>query len=394
MSVEIEKQRDEDLKIFRQPTKSTGKHDEEHASKAVVYPKGTKFAFCVSEDINPGAGYVMAYLRQQGYECRLFFDPKQGDRGYQRNKIVSSLFNVQDWLIKEMKEYKPDVACFSVLSATYQWGVQFAERVKREVGCRIIFGGTMPTLVPEVVAENWFIDEIIQGDGVRHFSGKFDPDNLWPVRDDFFRELPPEHRNTQLFMTSYGCPYNPLRGNTLCNTIYGEIPIKELYERGDKSIPVYSYNFETDRVEIEDGVSIDRYGVSELVRVNFTDGTHIDCAPEHQFWTFKVGNQYNGESYYKEKPVMAKDLIEGQRIKSIRFEMNGTKRDYLDVTWARRKREKVHRLVMEYKLGRRLTGSENVHHIDGNKLNNIPENLELHSNLKSHFKQHPEISQR
>jgi hypothetical protein len=36
-----------------------------------------------------------------------------------------------------------------------------------------------------------------------------------------------------------------------------------------------------------------------------------------------------------------------------------------------------HRLVMEKKFGRPLYSDENIHHIDGNKLNNAPENLEL-----------------
>jgi len=36
-----------------------------------------------------------------------------------------------------------------------------------------------------------------------------------------------------------------------------------------------------------------------------------------------------------------------------------------------------HRHVVEIKLGRELLPSENVHHIDGSKLNNDPENLEL-----------------
>ena len=38
---------------------------------------------------------------------------------------------------------------------------------------------------------------------------------------------------------------------------------------------------------------------------------------------------------------------------------------------------KEHRLVMERKLGRKLHGSENVHHIDGDRQNNDPSNLEL-----------------
>ena len=45
-----------------------------------------------------------------------------------------------------------------------------------------------------------------------------------------------------------------------------------------------------------------------------------------------------------------------------------------------------HRVVAEKKIGRALKPNEHVHHIDGDKTNNVPENLEVLLSVEHHFR--------
>jgi len=47
-----------------------------------------------------------------------------------------------------------------------------------------------------------------------------------------------------------------------------------------------------------------------------------------------------------------------------------------------------HRLIMEQKLNRYLTKKEVIHHIDNNKENNAPKNLQLFKNKVQHSRYH------
>lgn len=180
-----------------------------------------KIAFCCAEDINLGAGYVMAYLRKRGHNVRLFFDPLQFKRGYARNKILASMFSGTNAIIKDVQRYKPDIVCISCITATYQWGLYLAEKIKQKVNCKICFGGIHATLVPEEVKRHKFIDEVVVGCGIKHFGGHFDPDEIYPDRESFLKQLPPEHRKNQLFMTSFGCPFNcSFCGNEQLRKVY------------------------------------------------------------------------------------------------------------------------------------------------------------------------------
>ena len=167
-----------------------------------------KIAFVCCEDIQLGPAYIITHLKKQGHDVRLFFSPRQFDRGYARNKFLARLLSLDNYIIHKIEKFNPDKVLFSLVTATYRWNLQMAERIKKKLPTtKIIFGGVHSTLVPDEVKSHSFIDEVIVGDGVEHFGGVFDPDNLWPDRDIFFKELPSYHRKYQLFMTSFGCPY-------------------------------------------------------------------------------------------------------------------------------------------------------------------------------------------
>jgi anaerobic magnesium-protoporphyrin IX monomethyl ester cyclase len=168
-----------------------------------------KFAFVVAEELNFGVGYISSFLKSQGHNVRLFFDPRQFSRPYARvtqNAFLAKFFNVEDDIIQEIKEYNPDITGFSCMYATWEWALLMAQKVRQILpsGARIIFGGVHPTICPEDFPKEF---EVCKGDGVKYFGGEFDPDKIWMDREIFLEHLAPIHRRVQMFMTGFGCPF-------------------------------------------------------------------------------------------------------------------------------------------------------------------------------------------
>ncbi|MCC7014279.1 MAG: B12-binding domain-containing radical SAM protein [Planctomycetes bacterium] len=93
-----------------------------------------------------GVMWLSRAIKDAGHDTRALFVP---DR---------------DWITK-LKEYNPDVVCFSVTTGMHQYMAEINQRVKRELpGVLSVFGGPHPTFTPEYIELDG-IDVICRGEG-------------------------------------------------------------------------------------------------------------------------------------------------------------------------------------------------------------------------------------
>ena len=137
-----------------------------------------------------GVEYLSSVLKQGGHETDLVYYPGVGDIEFKvaalekmiEEKIVANMLN-------KSKRFAPDIIAFSVLSNLYPWVSRMAKVFKNVFKIPIIAGGIHPTIFPETVISNPYIDIICRGEGEEGFleladamkKGKdyFDIRNLW-----------------------------------------------------------------------------------------------------------------------------------------------------------------------------------------------------------------------
>ncbi len=168
-----------------------------------------------------------------------------------------------------------------------------------------------------------------------------------------------------------------LAGNTLIWTLEGKVPIKDLVGKNP-----YLYCTDGETPFVRQAEKVWSNGIKKTVRIKFDDDTHLDCTEDHLI-------MLSSTEY-----VQAKDLQYGDSV--LTFHKRLYKSGYLHIgITGKRKMMAEHLAVCEMKYGRypSATGHNRTkdmtiaHHIDENKINNLPENIELVT-LDEHIKIH------
>lgn len=113
-----------------------------------------------------GLQYLSAALKKKGHKTFLAYDTSLFcDYVVFSSPHLAKIFSYQKGLIRDILNSEPELICFSVLKETYQWALKIATEIKKNKNLPIIFGGTHPTILPELVISNECVDMICLGEG-------------------------------------------------------------------------------------------------------------------------------------------------------------------------------------------------------------------------------------
>ncbi|OGX07417.1 MAG: hypothetical protein A2Y06_03320 [Omnitrophica WOR_2 bacterium GWA2_37_7] len=124
-----------------------------------------KIAFVNDSCEHLGIEYISSVLKLSGHKTKLFVDPLLFDDEFITVKLLAKLFDSKKNLVRDLKVYRPDLVCISVVSSFYPWASQIAEMIKKEMNTPILMGGIHPSSVPEFVIENKDVDMVCIGEG-------------------------------------------------------------------------------------------------------------------------------------------------------------------------------------------------------------------------------------
>ena len=135
----------------------------------------------VSVLLPAGVSMLSAVLKKEGFQCKLFdttlYKPKGESQEEFRKKLhqLKTSSNMEEKVNTKITDphddfkillssYKPDIIGISVLSDTFEMGVEYAKIAKLK-NIPVFAGGIYPTFAPEEVITNQFIDYVCMGEG-------------------------------------------------------------------------------------------------------------------------------------------------------------------------------------------------------------------------------------
>lgn len=136
--------------------------------------------------------YLSSTLKKAGRQVGLIFDPGLDDLlGFLDINFMKVRNN--NWYLEKIREFEPDLICFSCLTNLYSFVKEKASLIKMHFQIPIAVGGIHPTILPEQVINHPNIDMICLGEGdhaMVELSDKmergvdyFDVANFWFKRD-------------------------------------------------------------------------------------------------------------------------------------------------------------------------------------------------------------------
>lgn len=103
-----------------------------------------------------GLAYIGVILEKNGYTVKIF------DLTLEHNRHIEDKTD-------EIIGFSPDIIGVSVATHNYSNAIKIASYLKSMTGAYIVFGGPHPTIVPEEVLKNEFVDFVVVGEGEETF---------------------------------------------------------------------------------------------------------------------------------------------------------------------------------------------------------------------------------
>ena len=91
-----------------------------------------RILFVQSESESLSTELLSGYLKKNGHDVHLFFDPKLFSSSIISNNYLGKAFDIRKVLLRRIRDLNPDIIAFSVMTGDYQWALNTASVIKSQ----------------------------------------------------------------------------------------------------------------------------------------------------------------------------------------------------------------------------------------------------------------------